>query len=181
MESTNVKNLKHLYDVTHSVPLVPEVGALYTQKLMKTVGHQGLTLPPIIAEGQFCEHCGCVLIAGVNMSMRIVYSKRGKKSDKKSDKGEFTPRERKLRISCYTCNKTMIMTLLQPVEKEKQKQEKDADKRPFVAEWNPKTSGAKERAKRRKQNNLSSLLKNKKQEEQAKKGSLLSLGDFMKM
>lgn len=185
---TYTKNIKHLYDVTHAVPNIPSVGAMYTRKFMKTCSHGGLLLPPVISEGvKFCSHCGCVLIAGINMSMRVVYSKQAKKSRKPTAEEKVKkPRDRNLRISCFTCNKTMSFELLKPTPPVVSK---PVEKKPFVATWNPnqnnqdvKQNKAKERAKKRKRNNLSNLLESKKQaEEKEKKSNLLSLDDFMKL
>jgi ribonuclease MRP protein subunit SNM1 len=144
---------------------------------MTTMGHKGLTLPPQISDGRFCEHCGCVLVAGMNMSMRVVYQKKKKKKVE-----QWEPRGRKLRISCFTCNKTTYYDLLQPQENKKGE---PVIKEPFVAQWEPhsqeKKSKAKDRAKKRKKSNLSNLLSSKKEAEASKNSSLLSLDDFMKM
>lgn len=189
MENTNTKNLRHLYDLTHAVPEVPELGSIYTSKLHKTFNKKNLTLPNQITNGaKFCSGCETLLIPGINLSMRIVYSKC-KKSDKNKTKAKvWKPRERKLRFTCLSCNNKSHFDLLEP---ESDPTSMDTtptieEKKPFVATWKPteekKKSSAKERAKKRKKNNLSLLLNNKKEreEQEKKKSSLLSLNDFMK-
>lgn len=187
MENTNTKNLKHLYDLTHSVPEVPELGSIYTSKLHKVFNKKNLTLPNQITNGsKFCLGCETLLIPGINLSMRIVFSK-SKKSNKNKGK-VWKARERKLRFTCLSCNTKSHFDLLKPEcdPKSIEKTPDVEDKKPFVATWKPndekKKNSAKERAKKRKKNNLSLLLNNKKEreEQEKKKSSLLSLNDFMK-
>lgn len=187
MESTRTKNLRHLYDLAHAVPETPSLGSMYAGKLFKTFKRENLTLPNQITNGfKFCSHCETVLIPGLNMTMRIVYTKTKKNKEEK----QWRARERKLKYKCLSCNHATFFDLLKPECDPSSEQHKEEFlnkvKEPFVASWNPngekKTSSAKDRAKRRKKNNLANLLNGKKEreEQEKKKSSLLSLDEFMK-
>lgn len=178
-------HLKHLYDLTHGVPDTPELSGVYTQKLVKAVAKQGNSLPQQVCDGKFCSHCQCLFIAGVNMSMRVVYKKSKSKSKTKKlgkergwkvDKTDETKvfRERSLRLTCFTCNKNTNLPILNP------KPKLEVQKETFVAKWEPQKSTAKDRAKKRKRNNLASLLSSKKEADSKGKSGLLSLDDFMR-
>jgi len=199
MENANTKNLRHIYDLPHSVPTIPELSSIYTSKLYKTFHRKNLTLPNQISNGlKFCSNCETILIPGINMTMRIIYSKskKSKKHKKGSGVGVWKPRDRKLRYTCTSCNHHTFFELLKPETKPIMNEDtgkleavmpvKEQEKPAFVATWEPgknkKKNTAKERAKKRKKNNLSNLLTNKKErdEQEKKKSSLLSLDEFMK-
>lgn len=194
MENTNTKHLRHLYDLSHATPEVPELSSAYTLKMIKTFSKKGLTLPTQISQGtKFCSHCNACLISGFNMSMRIVYSKR-KKNQKKNQKkqtNDWKPRSRVLRMTCFSCDGVTDHDVKVP-NSPKDVEDYVPKKEKFVAEWKQespmdkekeKANKAKERAKKRKKNNLSNLLSGKKEAEakEKQKSSLLSLDEFLKM
>ncbi|KAK6458833.1 SNM1-like protein [Scheffersomyces xylosifermentans] len=75
----------HLYDLAHSVPLNP-LNKQYSLLFDDFIAEKSINLPTGNANisHNFCANCGTVLIAGLTLSIRIVFAK--KKRTKKTNK-----------------------------------------------------------------------------------------------
>ncbi|CCH44633.1 Ribonuclease MRP protein subunit [Wickerhamomyces ciferrii] len=191
MESTNVKNIKHSYDLIHSTPQVSELTSIYNKKFQNILQKKNLILPnQLNNELKFCQNCNGLFIPGINMKMEIKYTKtkKSKKQEKKVVKKQWKPRDRNLIYTCLLCNYKTKFELLKPEKNPNEIGIDIKDKEPFIAKWEPKSqedkkkNSAKDRAKKRKKNNLLNLLQDKKlkDEQDKKKSNLLSLDEFMK-
>ncbi|KAG7925148.1 hypothetical protein KL925_004625 [Ogataea polymorpha] len=122
------------------------------RRFLATCHRHSLMLPEAVGEDGyiFCHRCEDVLVSGINLQIRVRYESKG------------GVRKRLLCYKCLGCRHEMTKDVLV--------QGKEAGK-------SVEKSNAKERARKRKKNNLSELLKNK----QPKQAKTLDLMDFMKM
>lgn len=158
--------LIHLFNLAHSKIDSP-FSKLYSLLYHKQEEQQTQTLPDPILK-KFCLNCGGLLIPGLTVSIRVVYTKQ---------------KIRKLRTRCLACRHSIFDDGLI------QKQEKvEPVVKPVVVQSTKEDNNhnitnlkSKERRKKRKMNNLSNLLqdKKKKKTEESKLNSL-NLMEFLK-
>ncbi|SCU78508.1 LAFA_0A06942g1_1 [Lachancea sp. 'fantastica'] len=179
-------HIAHKYNLLHILPSIeqPQLAGLYLKSFYNGTKRNRLNLPDSITNGtKFCESCGVVHIAGVNLEMQVV---------EKEVKASAKP-ERTLEYKCLQCSTTKEFTL-EAAERFREdlrtttsqptiKGTSARNVEPHTTEnasMVKKQSSGKERAKRRKMNSLSNMLNKKKEAEASKKRSLtLSLDDFL--
>ncbi|CEP61287.1 Snm1p LALA0_S02e10990g [Lachancea lanzarotensis] len=178
-------HITHKYNLLHILPGIEQtqLAGLYLKSFYNGVKRNQLCLPESITNGtKFCEQCGVVHIAGVNLEMQVV--KRETKTSGKSG--------RTLQYKCTQCSaiKEFVFEAAEVSRDELQKSTKElvsegtsAGKiKPLMENESKvkKQSSAKNRAKKRKMNSLSNMLNKKKEADASKKRSLsLNLNDFL--
>ncbi|QEU58543.1 Snm1 [Kluyveromyces lactis] len=178
------RTMAHKYNMVHHVQRLgePQLSGLYLKNFYNTAKRYRLPLPESIRADnvKFCGNCGCVRIAGYNLTMNLL-----RETD---ENGVVT---RNLRYQCGHCQSEYNFEV-DKTEPKKDPSSKEASPKVDI-QWprqsSPevnddkikKNTTAKERAKKRKQSTLSNLLASKKEKEESKKKNVsLSLMDFMK-
>ncbi|CDO91847.1 unnamed protein product [Kluyveromyces dobzhanskii CBS 2104] len=159
----------------------PQLSGLYLKSFYNTSKRYRLPLPDDIRgdNTKFCGNCGCVRVAGYNLTMSF-YTET-------EDEGMVI---QKLKYTCHHCQEDHVFEV-DKTENKAASSSREASPKVEI-QW-PKRSSledvekvkknitAKERAKKRKQSTLSNLLASKKGKEESKKNTVsLSLMDFMK-
>ncbi|SCU81820.1 LANO_0B04280g1_1 [Lachancea nothofagi CBS 11611] len=181
-EKFTASHISHKYNLVHLLPSIgqSQLSGLYLKSFYNGVKRNRLQLPEQVTDGtKFCENCGLVHIAGVNLDMKIVDNPYG--NDLKTKTLEY---------KCSKCGEVKHF----PVERREFEEPQKAPES-FVATWpgpqnskkenahsdssKVKKSSGKERAKKRKMNSLANMLSKKKEQEANKKSMSLSLDDFL--
>ncbi|SCU77526.1 LAME_0A01398g1_1 [Lachancea meyersii CBS 8951] len=177
-------HISHKYNLLHILPGIEQtqLAGLYLKSFYNGVKRNRLHLPePLINGTKFCEKCGLVHIAGVNLEMEIV-EKSAENNENKS---------RILQYRCKSCGEVKEFQCENSKSAEREAQNATSG---FVAKWPSATDAAshtttnskvkklpsaKERAKKRKMSSLLSMLNKKKEANSTKKSLSLSLEDFL--
>ncbi|CAR23143.1 Snm1p [Lachancea thermotolerans CBS 6340] len=171
-EKFMASHICHKYNLLHVLPGIgqSQLSGLYLKSFYNGVKRNQLQLPePLVNGSKFCDSCGVVYIAGVNLDMKVQEAENdgvGAKS---------------LVYTCRNCGKhkhfQISVKIREPTPKPAEA---------FVAKWPAKKDESKvkkltgkERAKKRKLDSLSSMLSRKREEEESKKKLSLSLDDFL--
>ncbi|CUS24791.1 LAQU0S19e01706g1_1 [Lachancea quebecensis] len=171
-ENFTASHICHKYNLLHVLPGIgqSQLSGLYLKSFYNGVKRNRLQLPePLVNGSKFCDKCGVVYIAGLNLDMKV-------EEAIKDGVGE-----KSLIYTCLKCNKHKQFPITT-------KGPEHAPKQPeaFVAKWPAKKEESKvkkitgkERAKKRKLDSLSSMLSRKREEEVSRKKLSLSLDDFL--
>lgn len=178
------RHLGQKYNLLHMLPSiqVPELSGLYLKSFHNGAKRYKVQLPAFIedSDSKFCGSCGCIRIPNYNVKMYTI---------------EYTDVEtggisRNLEYRCVHCNHVAKFSMNNAFETVNSGSVPPA-KTTFTATW-PKTvrqeavnskvekrNSAKDRAKKRKMNSLSSLLSKKNNEKKNKNSPSMSLESFM--
>ncbi|SCU93058.1 LADA_0G01112g1_1 [Lachancea dasiensis] len=185
-ERFTATHIAYKYNLLHYLPGIEQsqLSGLYLKSFYNGTKRNRLHLPEHLTNGtKFCEKCGVVHIAGLNLNMAIVDVMA---SDDESVHNQV------LEYKCLLCGKVKQFDIGNSKRIESQQGPREG----FVAKWpsGQKTShdaaevngsqvkklaSGKERAKKRKMNTLANMLSRKKDEEANKKSASLNLEDFL--